>query len=102
MKTYKLYKSDKSNKKYLIITPEGKKIYFGANGYSDYTKHKDDDRKERYIKRHKNRENWNNKNSAGFWSRWILWNKKTIKSSIKNTESRYKIKIQQRSGVPNV
>ena len=31
---------------------------FGQNGASDYTKHKDTDRKYRYIDRHKNNEDW--------------------------------------------
>ncbi len=38
--------------KYIIITKTEKKIYFGAAGYSDFTKHKNEDRKYRYILRH--------------------------------------------------
>ena len=30
-----------------------KNISFGASGYSDFTKHKEEKRKERYIARHK-------------------------------------------------
>ena len=44
------YKSDKPNKKYYIITNDNKKVYFGAAGYSDFTIHKDEERKLRYIK----------------------------------------------------
>ena len=29
----------------MLVTPEGKKIHFGAKGMSDYTIHKDDKRK---------------------------------------------------------
>ena len=54
---YYPYKSDKPNKKYYIITNDNKKVYFGAAGYSDFTIHKDEERKLRYIKRHNN-ENW--------------------------------------------
>ncbi len=46
---YYPYKSDKPNKKYYIITNDNKKVY-GATGYSDFTIHKDEDRKLRYIK----------------------------------------------------
>ena len=42
---YYPYKSDKPEKKYYIITKSEKKIYFGAAGYSDFTKHKDEERK---------------------------------------------------------
>ena len=52
MKTYWPYKSDKPEKKYYIITKDNKRVYFGAAGYSDFTKHKDEARKQRYIKRH--------------------------------------------------
>ena len=49
MLKYHPYKSDKPEKKYYIITNSGRKIYFGAAGMSDFTKHKDEARKERYI-----------------------------------------------------
>jgi hypothetical protein len=79
---YYPYKSDKPNKKYYIITNDNKKVYFGAAGNSDFTIHKDEKRKLRYIKRHNN-ENWTKSgiNSAGFWSLWLLWNLPTISSS---------------------
>ena len=53
MQIYKPYKSDKPDKKYYIITKTGKRIYFGAAGMSDFTLHKDEERKQRYIQRHK-------------------------------------------------
>ncbi len=46
------YKSDKANKKYYIITNDNKKAYFGTDGCSDFTIHKDEARKLRYIKGH--------------------------------------------------
>ena len=58
MLKYHPYKSDKPEKKYYIITNSGRKIYFGAAGMSDFTKHKDEARKQRYINRHKKNENW--------------------------------------------
>ena len=57
---------------------------FGAAGCSDCTKHKDEDRKKRYIDRHKKNENWNNPKRAGYLSRYILWNKPTLRESINN------------------
>lgn len=58
-----------------------KKVSFGAKGYSDYTIHKNPERKERYLKRHFKNENWNNPFSRGSLSAFILWNKPTIKES---------------------
>ena len=56
MKKYYPYKSDKDGKKYFIITNTGKRVYFGATGYEDFTTHKDEERKQRYIARHKKNE----------------------------------------------
>tara|TARA_Y100000401_G_C8281007_1_gene203434 strand:+ start:480 stop:752 length:273 start_codon:yes stop_codon:yes gene_type:complete len=68
-------KSTRKGKKYMIQY-KGKTIHFGQEGASDYTIHKDPERKKAYINRHKKRENWTKSgaNTAGFWSRWILWN----------------------------
>lgn len=68
------------------------KIHFGDSNYEDYTTHKDKNRKRLYLARHKN-EDWNNYLKPGFWSRWILWNKKTISESIRDTAQRFNIKI---------
>lgn len=92
--SYYLSKSDKPSKKYKVFNGS-KNIYFGASGYSDYTKHKNGDRKERYLSRHAPREDWDISgiDTAGFWSRWILWNKPTIRYSIADTERRFGIRI---------
>ena len=93
MLKYHPYKSDKPEKKYYIITNSGRKIYFGAAGMSDFTKHKDEARKQRYIDRYKNNENWGKSgiDTAGFWSRWLLWNKSTIKESYDDIKWRFNI-----------
>lgn len=63
---------------------------FGQRGYSDYTKHNDPARKERYIARHKRMgEDWNDPTRAGTLSRYILWNKKTLKASIRDFKRRF-------------
>ena len=36
----------------MLITPDSKKIHFGSKAHEDYTLHKDDRRKDNYIKRH--------------------------------------------------
>ena len=57
---------------------------------SDYTKHKDEDRKKRYLNRHRKNENWKSPMTAGALSRWILWNKPTLRDSIKDYKKRFK------------
>jgi hypothetical protein len=64
-------------------------VSFGAKGMSDYTIHKDDERKDRYLARHEKNEDWNNPITPGALSRWILWNKKTLKASIDDFKKRF-------------
>ena len=68
-----------------------KKVYFGAAGMSDYTIHKDEARKQRYINRHQKNENWNDINTAGAWSRWLLWNKPSIRARYSDIKSRFNL-----------
>ena len=91
MKLYFPYKSDRPEKKFYIITKDNKKVYFGASGYEDYTMHKDDERKKRYIARHQSREDWSidGIDTAGWWSRYLLWNKPSIKQSYDDIKQRF-------------
>ncbi len=93
MKTYTLEKSKSKNKKFKISN--GKTINFGDSRYDDFTLHKNPNRKKLYLARHKKRENWNKSgiNTAGFWSKHLLWNKNTLNKSIKNIEDRFRINI---------
>jgi hypothetical protein len=96
-----LQKSDRNNKKYKITIVEpgyrNKTIYFGAAGYSDFTKHKDKERMKRYEKRHKPREKWakSGVRTAGFWSKWILWSKPSLTDAISYTSKKFNIKIRR-------
>ena len=83
-------KSKNKDKKYDARIDGKKTVSFGAAGMSDFTKHKDPERKQRYLDRHKKNENWNDPTTAGYLSRWILWNKPTITESIKDTNKRFK------------
>ena len=81
--------SDRKDKKFEARINGRKSIHFGAKGYEDFTIHKDDLRKHRYIDRHSKNEDWNNALTAGFYSRWLLWNKKTLKDSIDDVNRRF-------------
>ncbi len=93
MKYYFPYPSDKPEKKYYIITKDNKRVYFGAAGMSDFTKHKDEARKQRYINRHEKNESkfWNKSgmNTTSLWSRFLLWEKPTIKESYQDIKKRF-------------
>lgn len=73
-------------------TPEGttKTVPFGQKGYSDFTKHKDTTRRQRYIDRHARMgEDWNDPTTPGALSRYILWNKPTLKGSLRDFKKRF-------------
>ncbi len=82
MKKYYPYKSDKPNKYNLLLLMIIKKFILVLVDIVILQYIKDEERKLRYIKRH-NSENWTKSgiDSAGFWSRWLLWNLPTISSS---------------------
>jgi len=87
-------KSHKKEKKWdaVFITPEGKEkvVPFGATGYSDFTKHKDETRRQRYIKRHKGMgENWEDPTTPGALSYWVLWNKPSFRASVTDFKKRF-------------
>jgi len=51
------------------------------------------DRKNRYVQRHKNmNEDWTKSGikTAGFYAKHVLWNKPTLKESIKDLNDKYK------------
>ena len=85
-------KSKKPDKKYDARIDGTKTVSFGQKMASDYTKHKDKERKERYIARHKKNEDWTSSGvkTAGFWSRWTTWNKKTLKESVDDINNKFK------------
>lgn len=70
--------SKNKNKKYYVIY-KGKKIHFGHSSYSDFTIHKDHERRRRYLARAKKitdgngKLTWKNKNSPNFWAIHLIW-----------------------------
>ena len=91
-KIYYPYKATDGKHKYFIITSTGKKVNFGSAINKDYTIYykefgKDIANKKRnaYIARHsKLNEKWNNPNTAGWWSRFLLWEYPTIEEAYKH------------------
>ena len=71
---------------------DGPTVHFGATGYQDFTQHGDEKRKAAYLARHEARETWTLQGvkSAGFWARWLLWNKPSLSASIADVNRRFK------------
>lgn len=95
-----LHKLEDSKKKYRVVFEDGTSVSFGASRYSDYSQHQDERRKASYLKRHEANEDWTEEGikTAGFWARWLLWNKPTIAASVKDIRDRFGVKIVRKRG----
>ena len=83
--------STRADKKLMAIFPDGTTTHFGAKGFEDFTTHRDEKRKELYIKRHRANEDWSNPKAAGTLARFILWNKPTLSASIADYKKRFNL-----------
>lgn len=85
----------KDLRKKFDVKIQNKVISFGAQGYQDFITSKgDESKKENYIKRHQKNEDWSNPLTAGFWSRWMLWNKRSLAESAKDIEKKFGIRVK--------
>ena len=67
-----LYLSNRKDKKYMLQDPQGNWVHFGQWGYEDYTKHKDDIRRENFRRRNAKWRDFR-KYSAGHLTYYLLW-----------------------------
>jgi len=86
-------KSTRGGKKLQAIFYEGEKkvktIHFGQAGASDYTIHRDEARRQRYIDRHRANEDWKNPMTAGTLAMYVLWLKPTISAGIAEYKKKF-------------
>jgi hypothetical protein len=96
MKSVEIKKSTRTGKKLMAIFYDDDKkvktLHFGAVGYSDYTIHKDEARRQRYIDRHRKSEDWENPMTAGTLALYILWSKPTISAGIADYKKKFGFK----------
>ena len=74
-------RSKRAGKKLQAKFEDGPTVHFGASGMSDFTRNKDPGRRKQYLARHRANENWKDEESAGFWSRYLLWEKPTLRAA---------------------
>lgn len=94
IKVIKFKKLKSGNKKYEITFEKNGKKYirkFGAAGMSDFTIHRDLERRERYISRHKKDLRTNDPMKPGYLSMYILWNKPSLKASLADYKRRLNV-----------
>ena len=85
-----IQRTSRAGKKWMAKV-NNKTVHFGATGYEDFTTSKDEKRKASYLARHKTSEDWtlSGIDTAGFWARWLLWNKPSITASIRDINQRF-------------
>lgn len=121
-----LIHSPKRDKKFRVILSNGKTVDFGQKGYSDFTLHKTPKRMRSYVQRHggvipkttmdekdplkirermlrvtrSDKEDWGRSglDTAGFWSRWLLWSHPTIPGAARIIEEKFGVTIRDARG----
>lgn len=89
----------KPPKKWMAVFEKNGKTYhrwFGAHGYEDYTMHKNRERRDKYRLRHRKDLRTKDPMRAGYLSYFILWNKVSLRSSVK--DYRRRLAVYNRSG----
>lgn len=87
----KLSNDDKKYETTFLVNGKVKRQKFGASGMSDYTIHKDTERRNRYINRHYKDLDTKDPTRAGYLSMFILWDKPSLRASIKQYKTRLSI-----------
>ena len=85
---YIVQPSTNPGKKWMVTLPTGRVVHFGGAGYDDYTTHGDVRRRRNYIMRHAPNEDWGDVSTAGFWSRWLLWQKPNLADAVADLRRR--------------
>ena len=91
-----LTRSSDPRKKFKVVVTDGARrrtIHFGQAGASDYTQHRDPERRRRYRERHAAREDWDDPFTAGFWAAHALWGETTLIASLAAISRRYRVAI---------
>ena len=85
-------KEIKKDKQFLAYFSDGTKVKFGQTNpkQGTYIDHKNEKLKTNYIRRHLKDLNTNDYKRAGYASLFLLWNKPTLKESIKDFNARIK------------
>lgn len=96
MSSYIVSPSTREAKRFMV-TRNGKLItHFGQPGAFTFADGAPVSKKDAYLARHsKNGETWTKKgiNTAGFWSRWMLWNKGSLRASASDVRARFNVPI---------
>lgn len=94
MKLIAVRKSDRPMKKYMAIF-DSKTVHFGARGYGDFIAWSRHDRqlarakRAQYVARHGATESWDDPTRPATLSRYILWEKPTLRAAVASFRRRF-------------
>jgi hypothetical protein len=92
---FKLIRSPNPKKKWrgVFTDDEGKETHtdFGDATMRDYTQHGNPLRRAGYLARHRANENWNDPQTAGALSRWILWETPNLQTNVRRFRQRFRL-----------
>ena len=79
------------NKKYKAVIDGRKTIHFGHSQYQDFTTHNDPKRRDNYIARTSKQDHSKQNIASPAWmSRFIAWEKPTLKGAVASANKKYK------------
>ena len=90
-------KSENPRKKYDAVFDDGRVVSFGAihpdgRPYIDYTTGATDSQRERYLARHRHREDWDDPYSPGALSARILWGEsRSLQANLNAYRKRFRL-----------
>ena len=84
-------KSERSDKRMKAVINGRKTIHFGHSSYDDFTTHNDSKRRDNYIARTSKQDHSKQNVASPAWmSRFILWEKPTLKGAVESANKKYK------------
>ena len=79
------------NKKYKAVINRRKTVHLGHSQYEDFTTHNDSKRRDNYIARTSKQDHSKQNVASPAWmSRFILWEKPTLKGAVESANKKYK------------
>ena len=84
-------KSTREGKKLMAEFDDGTVTHFGASGYDDFTKSRNEVKRRNYIARHSANETFINPKAASTLARYILWEEPTVEKAISKYRKRFSV-----------
>ena len=89
MKRVEISRSSRKDKRFKAEFG-GRAVHFGSKTGSTFVDHGDEKTKRAWEARHRVNEDWADYDSAGALSKHLLWNKRSMKASVRDLNARQK------------